>query len=35
MCNLGAHEVVEHADGTITVAPSIKVSAAGMAADIQ
>lgn len=29
MCNLGAHEVVEHADGTITVTPSIKVSRGG------
>lgn len=26
MGNLSAHEIVEHADGTITVKPSIKVS---------
>lgn len=25
-CNLGAHQVVEEADGTITVSPSIRVS---------
>lgn len=25
-CNLGAHEIVEHADGTITAAPSIRVT---------
>lgn len=25
-CNLALHEVIEHDDGTITVAPSIKVS---------
>lgn len=26
LANLGAHEVTEHEDGTITVAPSIRVS---------
>jgi len=26
LCNLRAHEVTEHADGTITVSPSIAVS---------
>jgi hypothetical protein len=25
-CNLGAHKIEEHADGTITVSPSIRVS---------
>lgn len=25
-CNLGAHQVTEHADGTITVSPSIEIS---------
>lgn len=24
-CNLGAHQVIEHEDGTITVSPSIEV----------
>ncbi len=27
--NLGGHEIEEHADGTITVSPSIKVSSPG------
>jgi hypothetical protein len=25
-CNLGAHEITEHEDGTITVSPSIEVT---------
>lgn len=27
-CNLGSHQITEHEDGTITVSPSIGVSAA-------